>query len=205
MQTAMRQLLSDFLSAIVFLVVYGLSDNIYLATAAAVGVAAAQVAIMKSRGQPIDAMQWLVLGLVLVLGAATLITSDSRFIMVKPSIIHCAVGAVMLRRGWMIRYLPPIARDNLPESVMVTAGYAWAALMFALGFVNLIIATGFSFRVWAWFITFGAIGAKVAAFLIQYAVFRTIIGRKLRAAAQQAAPQVHGPAGPAEPPSALRA
>jgi len=201
----MRQLLSDFLSAIVFLVVYGLSDNIYLATAAAVGVAAAQVAIMKSRGQPIDAMQWLVLGLVLVLGAATLITSDSRFIMVKPSIIHCAVGAVMLRRGWMIRYLPPIARDNLPESVMVTAGYAWAALMFALGFVNLVIATGFSFRVWAWFITFGAIGAKIAAFLIQYAVFRTIIGRKLRAAAQQAAPQVHGPAGPAEPPSALRA
>lgn len=205
MQTALRQLLSDFLSAIVFLVVYGLSDNIYLATAAAVGVAAAQIAIMKSRGQPIDAIQWLVLGLVLVLGAATLITSDSRFIMVKPSIIHCAVGAVMLRRGWMIRYLPPIARDNLPESVMVTAGYAWAALMFALGFVNLIIATGFSFRVWAWFITFGAIGAKVAAFLIQYAVFRTIIGRKLRAAAQQAAPQVHGPAGPAEPPSALRA
>lgn len=205
MQTALRQLLSDFLSAIVFLVVYGLSDNIYLATAAAVGVAAAQVAIMKSRGQPIDAMQWLVLGLVLVLGAATFITSDSRFIMVKPSIIHCAVGAVMLRRGWMIRYLPPIARDNLPENVMVTAGYAWAALMFALGFVNLIIATGFSFRVWAWFITFGAIGAKIAAFLIQYAVFRTIIGRKLRAAAQQAAPQVHGPAGPAEPPSALRA
>ena len=201
----MRQLLSDFLSAIVFLVVYGLSDNIYLATAAAVGVAAAQVAIMKSREQPIDAMQWLVLGLVLVLGAATFITSDSRFIMVKPSIIHCAVGAVMLRRGWMIRYLPPIARDNLPEGVMVAAGYAWAALMFVLGLVNLIIATGFSFRVWAWFITFGAIGAKVAAFFVQYAVFRTIIGRKLRAAAQQAAPQVHGPAGPAEPPSALRA
>ena len=205
MQTALRQLLSDFLSAIVFLVVYGISDNIYLATAAAVGVATAQVALMKSRGQPIDAMQWLVLGLALVLGAATFITSDSRFIMVKPSIIHCAVGAVMLRRGWMIRYLPPIARDNLPEGVMVAAGYAWAALMFVLGLVNLIIATGFSFRVWAWFITFGAIGAKIAAFLIQYAVFRTIIGRKLRAAAQQAAPQVHGPAGPAEPPSALKA
>ena len=205
MQTALRQLLSDFLSAIVFLVVYGLSDNIYLATAAAVGVATAQIAIMKLRNRPIDAMQWLVLGLVLVLGAATFITSDSRFIMVKPSIIHCAVGAVMLRRGWMIRYLPPIARDNLPESVMVAAGYAWAALMFVLGLVNLIIATGFSFRVWAWFITFGAIGAKVAAFFVQYAVFRTIIGRKLRAAAQQAAPQVHGPAGPAEPPSALRA
>lgn len=205
MQTALRQLLSDFLSAIVFLVVYGLSDNIYLATSAAVGVATAQVAIMKARGRPIDAMQWLVLGLVLVLGTATLITSDSRFIMVKPSIIHCAVGAVMLRRGWMIRYLPPIAQDNLPESVMVTAGYAWAALMFVLGLVNLIIAAGFSFRVWAWFITFGAIGAKVAAFLIQYAIFRTMIGRKLRAAAQQEALQAHGPAGPAEPPSALRA
>ncbi len=196
MQTALRQLLSDFLSAIVFLVVYGLSDNIYLATAAAVGVAAAQFLFMKLTGRPIDAIQWMVLGLVLVLGAATFITSDSRFIMVKPSIIHCAVGAVMLRRGWMIRYLPPIARDNLPESVMVAAGYAWAALMFVIGLVNLIIATGFSFRVWAWFITFGAIGAKVAAFLIQYAVFRTIIGRKLRAAAQQEAPLAQGPAGP---------
>ena len=180
MQTALLQLLSDFLSAIVFLIIYGATDNLYLATSAAIAVSAAQFGVSKIRGQSVDLMQWLVLGMVVVLGAATLITQDSRFIMVKPSIIHFAVGAVMLRRGWMMRYLPPIARDNIPEAVLVGAGYAWAALMFALGALNIIIAVTLPFRVWAWFISIGAIGAKIVAFLIQYAVFRTIVRRKLR-------------------------
>jgi intracellular septation protein len=104
-------------------------------------------------------------------------------------VIHWAIGAVMLRHGWMTRYLPPIARDNLPQSVMVYAGYAWAALMFVLGAINLVVATTMSFQAWAWFITFGAIGAKVVAFFVQYAIFRSIIGRKLRGEAQAASLQ----------------
>ena len=94
MRTALVQLLSDFLSAIVFLIIYGATDNLYLATGAAIAVSIAQFAVAKIRGQPLDPMQWLVLGMVIVLGAATLITQDSRFIMVKPSIIHFAVVAV---------------------------------------------------------------------------------------------------------------
>ena len=179
MRTALVQLLSDFLSAIVFLIIYGATDNLYLATGAAIAVSIAQFAVAKIRGQPLDPMQWLVLGMVIVLGAATLITQDSRFIMVKPSIIHFAVGAVMLRRGWMTRYLPPIVRDNIPEPILVGAGYAWAALMFALGALNIVIAVTLPFKIWAWFISVGAIGAKVVAFLVQYAIFRTIMRRKL--------------------------
>jgi intracellular septation protein len=180
MQTALTQLLSDFLSAIVFLAVYGFTNDLYWATGAAIATSCAQFALAKIKGRAVDAMQWLILGMVVVLGSATLITQDSRFIMVKPTIVHFAVGAVMLRRGWMIRYLPPIARDNLPESILVAAGYAWAALMFALGALNGVIAVALPFAVWAWFISVGAIGAKVAAFLVQYAIFRTIVRRKLR-------------------------
>ena len=179
MRTALVQLLSDFLSAIVFLIIFGVTDNLYLATGTAIAVSVVQFAIAKIRGQPLDPMQWLVLGMVVVLGAATLITQDSRFIMVKPSIIHFAVGAVMLRRGWMTRYLPSIVRDNISERVLVGAGYAWAALMFVLGALNIVIAVTLPFAVWAWFISVGAIGAKVVAFLVQYAIFRTIIRRKL--------------------------
>ncbi len=181
MQTALRQLFSDFLSAIVFLVVYGLTSNLYLATGSAVAVSVVQIALAKIRRSPIDAMQWLVFGLVIALGAATLITQDSRFMMFKPSVVHFAVGAVMLRRGWMLRYLPPIARDNLSVAFVEAAGYAWAALMFVLGAMNIVVAAAFEFRVWTWFITFGAIGAKVVAFLIQYVVMRTLVVRRLKA------------------------
>lgn len=180
MRTALWQLLSDFLSVIVFLAIYGTTDNLYWATGAAIAVSLAQVALYKIRGRPVDAMQWLVLGMVVVLGSAALMTQDGRFIMVKPSIVHFAVGAVMLRRGWMMRYLPPIARDNIPESVLVGSGYAWAALMFALGVLNIVIALTLPFNIWAWFISVGAIGAKIVAFFVQYAIFRTIVRRKLR-------------------------
>jgi intracellular septation protein A len=153
-----------------------------------VAVGIAQFAAMKLTGRTIEAMQWLALGLVLVLGAATLITQDSRFIMVKPSVIHWAIGAVMLRHGWMTRYLPPIARDNIPETVLVIAGYAWAVLMFVLGALNLVVALTMSIQAWAWFITVGAVGAKVVAFLAQYWIFRAIIRRKLVAQAAAALP-----------------
>jgi intracellular septation protein len=182
MRTALGQLLSDFLSAIVFLVIYGGTDDLYLATGAAIAVSLVQFTVFKIRGQQVDAMQWLVLGMVVVLGSATLITEDSRFVMMKPSIVHFAVGSVMLRRGWMTRYLPPIVRDNISESVLLAAGYAWAALMFALGALNIVIALTLPFKVWAWFISVGAIGAKIAAFLLQYVIFRTMLRRKLRGA-----------------------
>jgi intracellular septation protein len=183
MRIALAQLLADFLSAIVFLAIFASTEDLYLATGAAIAVSLAQFAVAKIRGRPVDAMQWLILGMVVVLGSATLITHDSRFIMVKPSIVHFAIGAVMLRRGWMMRYLPPIARDNIPEPVLLGAGYAWAALMFALGALNIVIAVMLPFKVWAWFISVGAIGAKVVAFCVQYAIFRVILRRKLRAAA----------------------
>jgi intracellular septation protein len=180
MRTALQQLLTDFLSAIVFLAAWWITGNVTAATLTAVGVGIAQVVAMKLTGRPIDAMQWLALGLVVVLGAATLLTQDARFVMIKPTIIHWAIGAIMLRHGWMTRYLPPIARDNLPTAVVVTAGYAWAALMLVLGALNLLVATTMSIQAWAFFITFVAIGAKVVAFLVQYWVFRSIVVGKLR-------------------------
>ena len=186
MQTALRQLFLDFLSAIVFLVLYALTENLYLATGVAVGVSIAQIVIARLRGEPVDAMQWLVLFLVLVLGTATLIANDSRFIMIKPSLTHTAIGIVMLRPGWMGRYLPPIATDNLSRGFIVGAGYCWAAWMIALAAANLVVAMNFDFKTWAWFVGIGLFGGKLLAVAVQYAVMRTIVGRKLRAAPSQA-------------------
>jgi intracellular septation protein len=180
MQTALYQLAEDFLSTIVFLIAYLATGNLYLAVILAVVVGVGQFVLLKRRGRTPDVMSWLSLGLAMALGAATLITSDSRFIMAKPSVIHFAIGVVMLRRGWMARYMPEIVKQNVPERVLIGCGYAWAALMFVLGALNLYVAARYSIEVWAWFISVGAVGAKVVAFLIQYAVIQVLVRRKLR-------------------------
>ena len=179
MKQALWQLFNDFLSAIFFFAVYSLSGNIVVATAIAVAVGAAQLVHLKRARRAIEPMQWISLALVIVLGAATLLTQNPRFMMLKPSFIHFAIAAVMLRRGWMSRYLPAIVLDCVPQAVIIGAGYAWAGLMVALGVTNLVIATQFDIRVWAWFISFGAVGAKFAALALQYVVFRTMVRRRL--------------------------
>src|SRR5262249_35012859 len=111
-------------------------------------------------------------------------TQSPRFIMVKPTIVRFAVAAVMLRRGWMIiRYLPEIVVQNVPEPAIVAAGYAWAALIAAIGLANLTIALRFDFATWAWFVSVRAVGAKLAAFALQYGVFRVIIRQRIASSA----------------------
>ena len=176
----MKQLFEDMLAAIIFLVVYLVSGDIFIATGVAIAAGLAQFGYLKIKRRPIDAMQWGSLALVIVLGGVTIATRDGRFIMMKPSIIHFAIAAIMLRRGWLGRYLPRIATDNLSESAIVNAGYAWAALMAGLGVANLVIAWTFDATVWVWFISVGAIGAKIVFAAGQYMVFRFLVRRNLR-------------------------
>ena len=70
------------------------------------GLGMAQIGWQYARRQPIGSLQWLSMVLILASGTATCFTHDPRFVMLKPSVIYCIVGAVMLRRGWMNRYLP---------------------------------------------------------------------------------------------------
>jgi len=193
MQTALRQLAEDFLSAFVFFGLYLATGNLPLAVGLAMATGVAQLVLAKWRGRRLEAMQWLSLGLVVALGAVTLITNDPRFMMAKPSLIHFAIGAVMLRPGWMDRYLPPIVKDNLPQRIIVLTGYAWAALMFALGLANLYVAANYSLVVWGYFLSIGATGAKIVAFFVQYLVFQILVRGRAQALALPST--VHRPAG----------
>ena len=69
----------------------------------------------------------------------------------------------MLKRGWMLRYMPPIVTENIPEYVTV-AGYAWAALMFVLGAGTIAVAATGDLKLWAFYVSVVLIGAKVVAF-----------------------------------------
>ena len=181
MKDVFARLLYDFLSAIVFLVLYLSTGNVVLATSVAVAGAVAQVIYSRLKGQPLSFMTYASLALVIVLGTATLLTNDPRFVLAKPSIAHFAIGAIMLKRGWMLRYMPPIVAETIPEYVTF-AGYAWAALMFALGGGTIVVASTGDLKLWAFYVSVVLIGAKIAAFAVQYVAFRLLITNRLRAA-----------------------
>ena len=186
MQNVFARLATDFFSTILFLAVYLVTDNIVLATGVAIAGAVAQVVWSRIKGQELGFMTWASLGLVIVLGSATILTNDPRFVLAKPAIAHFAIGAVMLKRGWMLRYMPPIVAETIPEYVTF-AGFAWAALMFALGLGTIAIAMTGNIKLWTFYVSVVLIGAKLMAFAIQYVVFRVVITSRIRASRAAAA------------------
>jgi intracellular septation protein len=183
MKDVFARLGADFFSTILFLAIYLATDNVLLATGVAIAGAIAQVIYSRVKGKPLGYMTYASLALVIVLGSATLLTHDPRFVLAKPAIGHFAIGAIMLKRGWLLRYLPAIVTETIPEYVTV-AGYAWAALMFALGAGTIGVALTGDMKLWTFYVTVVLVGAKFAAFAIQYVAFRLLIGSRLRAAAR---------------------
>jgi intracellular septation protein len=181
MQNVFARLATDFFSTIVFLVVYLTTDNIVLATGVAIAGAIGQVLWSRIKGRELGYMTWASLGLVIVLGSATILTNDPRFVLAKPAIGHFAIGAIMLKRGWMLRYMPPIVAETIPEYVSF-AGFAWAALMFVLGLGTIVIAMTGDIKLWTIYVSVVLLGAKIAAFAIQYVAFRMLVTSRIRAA-----------------------
>jgi intracellular septation protein len=178
---AAKPLALDLISTLVFVALSAITHNVLLATVVAMAAGGARVAYLRMRGERVNAMQWMSLGLVVVFGAATLFTNDPRFMMAKPTVIYVLVGAAMLERGWMLPYLPPMAREHLDESVMVGWGYVWAGLMFVTAALNIVFALGASLAVWSAFIAVFPAASKVALFAIQYLAIRALAIRNARA------------------------
>jgi intracellular septation protein len=171
--SAAKLLLLDLASTLFFLGVYLLTKNIPLAVALGIALGIGQIGWELVRRKPIGTMQWLSLVLVIGAGTATLLTDDPRFVMVKPSVIYLVIGAVMLKPGWMNRYLPPIAAELVPDLVFIF-GFVWAGLMFFSAALNLVVAMTFGVAAWAAFMPTYGIVSKLALFLLQYATMRYV-------------------------------
>lgn len=178
---AAQLLISDLASTIAFLIVLLATKDVMLAVAIGIGLGAAQIGWLLLRRKPIETMQWLSVGLVIVSGVATLLTNDPRFVMMKPSVIYCVVGVFMLRPGWLNRYLPPIVIQLIPD-VAYAFGFVWAGLMFASAALNIVLAMMLDPLTWSATMAVWGIASKVVLFLLQYATMRTIAVRRRRAA-----------------------
>jgi intracellular septation protein A len=174
-----KLLFLDMAATLFFLMLYLLTNNLALSVVLGMALGITQIGWQLVRDKPIDTMQWMSLFLVLGAGTVTLITNDPRFVMIKPSVIYIIVGVVMLRRGWMNRYLPPVAIALVPD-IAVIFGYVWSGLMFFSAVLNVIIALNFSVVTWSVAMSVYGIVSKVALFLIAYATMRVIGGRRYR-------------------------
>jgi intracellular septation protein len=138
----------DFGSGLLFLFLFLATGNIYLATSFGMAAAISTLVWIWIRDRRIRAMQALGPAIVLVMGGATILFHDPRFVMLKPTLILGFIGAVMLKPGWMIPYLPPVAAVA-PRPLLVTIGYVYAATHIILAAANVAVARLASQKTWA--------------------------------------------------------
>jgi intracellular septation protein len=176
----------DMASTLIFLAIYLVTKSIPISVALGVGFGVAQFGWQVWRKKPIDTMQWMSLFLVVASGTASLITHDPRFVMVKASLIYAIVGIVMLKPGWMNRYLPEIAMEVVPDIAFVF-GFVWSGLMFLSAALNVYVALNYSFVVWSAFMSGWGIVSKATLFGVQFSSMRLIGVRRRRAREARAA------------------
>jgi intracellular septation protein A len=175
---AIGPMLFDSLGVLVFAVLLVAGAGIVPATIAGTVVALGVVGYELARGKKVAALQWISLASVLFTAAATLFTGDPRFVMAKPTIVYLIVGSVMLRKGWLNRYIPP-EQLAIVGDVMDRFGMIWSALMFTSAALNLVIALFFT-AWWPLFIGIFPLASKFGLFAIHIAVVHYITQTRLR-------------------------
>ncbi len=184
---ALVPIVRDLLATFVFVALFWITDNIFVATAFGMALGVSQTLWTRLRGRAVGPLQWLTLVLTTVFGGATILFHDPHFIMVKPTLLWLALGVVMLRRDWMAPYLPEFVTQNLEDRLIVRAGYAYAALMFALAVMNLAVAYATSAKFWSVYALAAPAAAQFALLLAFYFRFRRQIAEKIHARATAAA------------------
>lgn len=174
---AFRPLAFDMLSTLVFVGLTALHVDLRIAVGLGMAVGVGQVLWLKLNKRPVAALQWLGLGLVVTFGSASLVAHDARFVMIKPTIVYLLVGGVMLQPGWMLRYMPEIVLEHGADLIR-GFGYIWAAMMFATGLANAVIAWRFT-PLWPAFIGVVPMASKLVLFGVQYVATRVVVRRRV--------------------------
>ncbi len=144
---------------------------VLLATVVVILATMAQIAWLKLRGRKIDTMLWVSLGLVTVLGGATIYFHSENFIKWKPTVLYwimggaLLVGQVVFRKNGIKSLMG--AQMKLPEPVWRTVNLSWVGFFAVMGLLNLYIAFNFETSTWVNFKLFGGLGLMLLFVLVQ--------------------------------------
>lgn len=162
-------ILFDIFPVLLFFLVFKLHadpmQGVLAATGTAIAATLVQVGIQWWRQGQVKRMHWVTLGLVVVLGGATLVFRDPLFIKWKPTAVYWMFALAFLGSQF-IGHAPLLQRAmghamSLPAPLWRRANLAWAGFFAVMGVVNLYVAFRFSLDTWVNFKTYGALGATL--------------------------------------------
>jgi intracellular septation protein len=172
----MNQLL-EWSPLLVFFVVFKLA-GIYWATASLMVTCVGLMSIHRLRTGRFKTMHVVTAGVALILGTATLLLHDIRFIQWKPTILLGAAAIAFLGSSLIGRQ--PLARRmlegvfseplDLSRQTWMLVNSAWAAWFAVLAAANIYIARNFAESVWVNFKVFG-ISVAMLIFMVPQVIW----------------------------------
>ena len=144
---------------------------VLLATVVVIVATLTQILWLKASGRKVDAMLWISLALVTVLGSATIYFHSESFIKWKPTVLYWIMGGSLLL-GQLIFKKNGIkslmgAQMRLPDATWRMVNYSWVAFFAVMGFLNLWVAFNFPTSTWVNFKLFGGMGLMLVFIMVQ--------------------------------------
>ncbi len=166
----MGKLLFDMFPLLLFFAAYKFYD-VYVATAVAIVASIVLILWLKVTGKPVEKMQWLSLGVIVVFGGLTLALNDPTFIKLKPSVLYVAFALILiggrLFAGKNLIKSVMGAQINMPDPQWSALNWAWIAFFVGMAALNVFIAYQYSMDTWVQFKVFGAMGLTFAFIIAQ--------------------------------------
>jgi intracellular septation protein len=165
----MKQLL-EFIPIILFFITYKFYD-IYVATAVVIVATIIQVGITWFKYKKVETMQWVTLGLILVMGGATIYLQNEQFIKWKLTIIEWLFGLAFIGSQFFGKKLLVErmmgASLELPAAIWKKLNLMWATFFISVGFLNIYVMQNFNTDDWVSFKTFGVPGLMILFIILQ--------------------------------------
>ncbi|MCF6249980.1 MAG: septation protein A [Methylococcaceae bacterium] len=165
----MKQLL-EFIPIILFFITYKIYD-IYTATAVIIVATIIQVGYTWFKFKKVEPMQWITLGLIIVMGGATIYLQNEQFIKWKLTIIEWLFGLAFLgsqffgKKPFVERMMG--ANLELPTNIWKRLNLMWAAFFISVGFINIYVMQNYNTDDWVTFKTFGVPGLMIIFIIFQ--------------------------------------
>ena len=168
------KLFIDFFPALAFLIALFVPENreesVYLATKVLIVATVLQVIISWIMTRRIEKQYIIILAVVLVLGTATLLLRDERFIKWKPTVIFwvfaltCLASEFIGQKNIAQRFMSSMF--DAPQPIWLRVNISFVLFFLSLGLINLFVAYNFDTETWAFFKVFGFMGINFIFILL---------------------------------------